>query len=899
MRIIVKQKSQASRIIIAFVAISLILFTGFLYFTYQAKAQTAITDWPWTTPRPTVADKIPIDDIASQHCNGSYEQVQIVNESSQWICVQHGEVIRVGMPFGTRDHRTFVAFKYDTKMYPVRGMGSCEVHGECIYIPQSDTLVTKQNLVNTIVRALVIYKDFSKGLTKEFDTHGKTVAYNLDSLHPDYTFKSGDNNPWAVEGLGVSNNGRWMAVEFRQRGFGIFDLDNLTMKRISTLQLSYGTGGDPTTELAITNNGAHVALMGTNYGGITLFDAGPSCEDAADERNLQYLIPMQKPCNQLTVDTTDFINKFSFAYRPDFNDEGTELSFYAKSTTDDPLFVSLTTSGYVTPRLDYLALGDSFSSGEGETDDTFYQPGTNDTFEKCHLSSRSYPYLIANLMGMDSKYVHSVACSGATTEDVVGADDGYLGQAKRLKRDDTGLNDSERTLYQKQAMDTFNSGRIHQISFARHYKPKVITIGIGGNDVGFMDKLRSCVGLSTCEWAATPKGREKSALELQSAFDMLYKTYTAIHAASPGSLIYVIGYPKIIDPRGPCSLSNGIILDSSEREFMDEGIIYINQVISAAARRAGVMYIDIADSFGDRTLCGTTRPSVMNAIRLGDDSPLSKNLGWLRLIGNESFHPRPAAHTAIATHIVQSIPNLLSYNYCPALLPLRATTCPDASVTAPPASRYWLEGNVTHGYDVQHIAHFITDSIDSANILQKLLTVGSYTFMPGSTARAEVHSTPIILGTGVASDSGALSLDIELPADLEEGVHVMHLYGTSYSGEAVDLYQVFNHFLPRSYSVEPAAVIATVDQPTADIAQPKTTQQHSKTSQLEQQLTYEGSSPTGGSIATAESDVLGTADKRDTSSTNSFASIPFIIGLVLIIGCSTAFVYWIRHRRNR
>jgi lysophospholipase L1-like esterase len=896
--IILKQKSRVSRTMIAFVTIIVVLLVMFLYGTYQASAHGTVSDWSWTSPSPTVSDKIPADDVASQHCNGSYEQVQIVNENAQWMCVQQGEHIRVGMPFATRDHRTFVAFKYDTKMYPVRGTGSCEVHGECIYIPQSDTLVTKQNLVNVIVRSLVIYKDFTKGLTKEFDTLGKTVAYSFDSSHPDYTFKSSDNQPWAIEGLGVSNNGQWLVTEFRERGFGILDMNNLTMKRFSTLQLSYGAGSDPTMELAITNNGAHVALMGTNYHAVTLFDTGPGCQDAADDRNLQYGIPMAKPCSQLNVNSTSFINKFFIAYRPNFNDEGTALDFYAKSLTDNPMFVSLTTSGYVTPRLDYLALGDSFSSGEGEVDDTFYQPGTNDKFEKCHLSTRSYPYLIANMMGMDSTYVHSVACSGATTEDVVGADDVYLGQAKRLRRETTGLNDSERTLYQRQARNEFSPGRIHQITFVKHYKPKVITIGIGGNDVGFMAKLRSCVGLGTCEWAATAEGREKSALELQGAFDTLFKTYSAIHAASPTSHIYVIGYPKIIDASGQCSVLNGIILNTSERMFMNEGIMYINQIISAAAQRAGVKYIDIADSFGGRALCGSTRPSVMNAIRLGDDSPLSKNLGWLHLIGNESFHPKPTAHINIATQIMQSIPNMLSYDYCPALLPLRVTTCPDTFVTAPQPSSYWLKDDMTHGYDSQHIADFITDSVDSTDMLQKNLAVESYTFMPGSSVRAEIHSRPFSLGSAFASDSGAVSLNIKLPSSLEEGTHVIHVYGTSYSGEAIDLYQVFDYFLPIPDLQVNKVAGTIVNQPTDKTAQPEPAKQHSDSREPQQQIAYEQSNSANHSIAAAQTDVLGTTDKIDASATDPLVSLLLIIGSTLVITGLTVFVYWIRHREH-
>jgi lysophospholipase L1-like esterase len=778
------------------ITISVILSTfGYFYSTHKAIADPIINDWSWTNPAPSVAESTPVDDIASQHCHGIYTQEQIVSENPQWLCTQQGSSIRVGITFGSRDRRTFVAFPYDTKMYPVHGTGTCEVRGDCIYIPESDTFVTKQNTVNTIVRSLVIYKNFTKRLSREPGNLGQTTGYSFDSTNPDYVFRDSSGHDWSVESTGVSDNGQWLAVEFRERGFGILNMTTFQMKRFSTLQLSYGTGRDPTAELAITNNGMHVALMGTNYGMVTTFDTYPSCEDAADDRNMQYILPIVNACEQGIIDTSKFIDKFYNAYRPQFNDDGTELNFYAKSYTDSPRAVSLQTSGYVTPRMDYLALGDSFTSGEGETDDSYYQPGTNDTFEKCHLSSRSYPYLIAKQLGIEAQFVHNVACSGATTKDVVGGDVGYWGQGGRLKTSGLGLDDTSGTLYKAQVMDVFAPGRVHQIAFIDKYRPKIITVGIGGNDVGFMEKLRGCVGPSVCEWANTAEGREKTAIEIQSAFDTLVKTYTAVHNASPLSKMYVVGYPKVIDQNGSCTLINGMLLDSSERQFMNEGIKYINQVILAAAQKAGIKYIDVENSFGDQILCGNVQPSVMNAIRTGDDSPISTKTDWIKLIGSESFHPKPIGHIDIASAIIDNIPNLLTYNYCQTEVSVQSMPCPNDEVVTPTPPNYWLKDGTTHGYASQHAANFVSDSSDIRDVRHKTITTANYLFDPGSSVTIEIHSTPAVLGSATADDMGTISIPVELPVDLEEGFHTIHLYGTSYSGQPIDLYQVIKYQL--------------------------------------------------------------------------------------------------------
>jgi lysophospholipase L1-like esterase len=790
------------------ITISIILSTfGYFYNTHKAIADPIINDWSWTNPAPSVAESTSVDDIANQHCHGTYTQEQIVEEAPQWLCTQQSDRVKVGTTYGSRDRRTFVAFNYDTRMYPVNGTGSCEAHGECIYIPESDTFVTKQNLDNPIVRSLVIYKNFTKRLSRNAGNLNQTTGYSFDLTHPDYTFEASDGHDWSVESTGISNNGQWLAVEFRERGFGVLNMTTFEMKRFSTQRLSYGTGRDPTPELAITNNGMHVALMGTNYGTVTTFDAYPNCEDVANDRNMEYTLLIANACDPGIIDTAAFINRFYAAYRPEFNESGTELSFYARSYNDGSRAVTLQTSGYVRPRMDYLALGDSFTSGEGETDDSYYQQGTNQTFEKCHLSNRSYPYLIAKQLGIESQFVHSVACSGATTKDILGDDMGYWGQGGRLKTSELELDRTSKTLYQKQALSTYTPGRVHQISFIDQYKPKFITIGIGGNDVGFMEKLRGCVGPSVCEWANTAEGREKTAIEIQSAFDTLVKTYTAIQNASPQSQIYVVGYPKVINQNGSCSFFNGLLLDSSERQFMNEGITYINKVILAATQKVGITYIDIEDSFGDKVLCGGTQPSVMNAIRTGGESSVSANTDWLKLIGSESFHPKPTGHADIASAIIDYMPDLLTYNYCLTETPTQSKTCPNDEVVAPVPSNYWLEDGTTHGYAAQHVANFVSDSSDIGDVRHKTLNTENYSFEPGSTVTAEIHSNPIVLGSVTVNESGAISAPIELPVDLEEGFHAIHLYGTSYSGQPIDLYQVIQYAL-RDTSIPIVSPIA-------------------------------------------------------------------------------------------
>ncbi len=804
---------QRSRIWVSFSFIAIILFglMSLVSANQHTTAESASTNWSWTTPGPIVAESTDVEDAAGQSCIGVYRPVEIVEVGTKLACVQQGNGIKVATYSNGYVSMTLVGFTYDQKMYRVYGTGTCELKGGCLYSPDTDTFITKQHLINNVVRSLVIYKDFTKRLTKVTDALGQTVGYDFQSSAPDYTFKNADDYPWPVEGLGISSNGAWLAVEFRNKGIGILDMNSFVMKRITTMGPTHGYGYEPSIEFAITNNGQHVAMMGVNYGDISLYDIDAQCGDIATDTNMEVVLPVKPPCKKLALDTSPIIDQFFLASSPRFDAEGGELSLFAKSYTGKSRAITLRVVGYNPQRLDYLALGDSFSSGEGESEDQYYQINTNDTFEKCHLSKRSYPYLIAQSLGTDQSKVRSVACSGATTGDVVGEDRNYWGQGGRLGENQLSLNSSAKVVMQVDALQSFTPGRVHQISFVKQTRPKVITIGIGGNDVGFMEKLRACIGLDTCEWADTEKGREKTALEIQRAFNTLVDTYSALQNASPSSKIYVLGYPKVIDPQGECALIDGLLLNPTERTFMNEGIKYINQVIAAAAQKVGIKYIDIQDSFDARVLCGNSKPSVMNAVALGDDLSVSPKVNWLKLIGNESFHPRPEGHQLIASTLTTSVTNVFEYDHCSSALNRQTNRCPSPNVTAPPPSRYWLTDGSARQYESQYIGNFIRDSATSNNSRVKSIATSQRTFAAGSSVRIEIHSKPVTLATATADALGALSLSVELPNDLEEGFHTVHLYGVSYSGEQIDIYQVIPYLFPALGASQEVATSTQTD----------------------------------------------------------------------------------------
>ena len=174
------------------------------------------------------------------------------------------------------------------------------------------------------------------------------------------------------------------------------------------------------------------------------------------------------------------------------------------------------------PTARYVAMGDSFSSGEGNSP---FEAGTDeDDVNECHRSTSAYPRWLSQTPSLNLERINLVACSGASTANVLhgGISDGAWNESPQVDAlsDDTG----------------------------------VVTITIGGNDIGFGTFATAC---------AAPDSRCDSSTTIYST------TMYNIHNVLPGSLedvlteiagrtahakVYVIGYPYITPASGLSSL---------------------------------------------------------------------------------------------------------------------------------------------------------------------------------------------------------------------------------------------------------------------------------------------------------------------------------------------------------
>lgn len=212
----------------------------------------------------------------------------------------------------------------------------------------------------------------------------------------------------------------------------------------------------------------------------------------------------------------------------------------------------------------YVALGDSFSAGTG----------TRASTDDCYRSPYGYPALIAGAQGFNLDYQ---ACSGAVTADVLNSQVGALSSETAL-----------------------------------------VTMTIGGNDVGFADVITECAlpgWLSDCE-GAIAGGRAILQNDLPGRYDAVI---AAIDAGAPNADVRIAGYPHLFNGED-CNAAT--FFSADEMAQLNAATDELDALVEAKTTGAGHTYVDPRGAFAGHAVC--------------DDVEWINGLSWPIV---ESFHP--------------------------------------------------------------------------------------------------------------------------------------------------------------------------------------------------------------------------------------------------------------------
>lgn len=579
-----------------------------------------------------------------------------------------------------------------------------------------------------------------------------------------------------------------------------------------------------------------------------------------------------------------------------FSDDNYELRFSVQSEQNGKVAMRrVATAVPGVKQIAYLALGDSFSSGEGNlnTSGSGYRWGTDENGskttprEKCHLSEVSYPFLLANKMKYgsyaidDSMNWSSIACSGAVIDDVSAKGSiGYEGQ--KQENNIPRLQGFDNSTLKVDALKTMIPGRQKQIEFVRRYQPKTVTVSIGGNDAQFGDIIKACVQpiggrgtewTSTCSYAKDDGKKANIAYTIFSLRNKLLDVYQQLlDAGPPGMKLYVIGYPVFIDKNpsnATCGLS--VRLNNNEREMVVESTKLLNMMARSAADEAGAIFISTEDSFGQHVLCGSSSKKAVNGIVLSDTSA--------------SFHPNPYGHELMANRIQTAINGAtLDMYICHDSF---YVTCPGGSANPISMPNYFKNAINSHSRalnDQSIVDGFIR------NLAKVPIVVGSYIYGANSPVSIIWYSEPQNIGTFQTNADGSLNMNVSLPADTPSGYHTLEISGTGADGQPLTLWKIVEVDNPNNPTKESEASTAREQHEGLNDnykASEKTVSLSSNTPVRAQSLQDEESQKQLKNAASIGASGAKNSDARPSPSHQPIWLIPTVISFVALTGIFT------------
>ncbi len=205
----------------------------------------------------------------------------------------------------------------------------------------------------------------------------------------------------------------------------------------------------------------------------------------------------------------------------------------------------------------YVALGDSYTAGPGIPARTGVPLG-------CDRSSQAYPALLAARLHLSAAQFRDVSCSGARIADLDG---------------------------EQSTSDGVNPAQLSALSSST----RLVTLGIGGNDIGFADLVERCVaaGLlrqTPCREQLTAGGDSVEA-RIRTAGEQLAVALAAIHRRAPQARVYVVGYPAILPADGGVCAS-GLAMTVDDVAYLRVKEQHLNAMLRKRSEAAGVRFVD-------------------------------------------------------------------------------------------------------------------------------------------------------------------------------------------------------------------------------------------------------------------------------------------------------------------
>ncbi|MCS5714261.1 SGNH/GDSL hydrolase family protein [Herbiconiux sp. CPCC 205716] len=326
---------------------------------------------------------------------------------------------------------------------------------------------------------------------------------------------------------------------------------------------------------------------------------------------------------------------------------------------------SATDVGGASDPVQYVALGDSYSAGFGLV------PFSDEPAAGCYQAVANYPHLVADALGLA---LTDRTCSGAVT---------------------ANIRDTPQT--------TITGAGVAPVqSDALTADTDVVTVTIGGNDLGFSTVATSClaqsaqgplfaVDLPNCRALYVQGSGEFEFDTLKAKLDdtvapALAQTFALIAAKAPNAKVIVVGYPSIAPdvenvPVGGCFTplitgqgafpENAFPFTDVDTGYLHETEARLDAAIRTAAEGAGASYVSTLAATESHSACSTSDPYINGVTLTAGEGTASGVEGLSVKLG--VLHPNTAGVGFLATEVGAAVAAAIE------------PTQPSPSPTPPPA----------------------------------------------------------------------------------------------------------------------------------------------------------------------------------------------------------------------
>ena len=314
---------------------------------------------------------------------------------------------------------------------------------------------------------------------------------------------------------------------------------------------------------------------------------------------------------------------------------------------------------------EYVALGDSFSSGEGGS---AYDPDTDENYASdaedyynaqngdpstictrggcvdtspeedpynnvCHRSEGAYSQQVNQAFDFAGGYTFA-ACSGAVTSDFTNPNGDNVDDPDKPWEG--------------------NDGEVAQLDNLDE-DTSLVTLTIGGNDAKFAQTLTKCIedGLNPFQSCFDDEGEREQAQEnIRQAIENMRETLPQIRERAPNARVLVLGYPRFFPEDPGSAWSDGTQIDTDDILAINDLVADMNDDIEALVDElnedgAGFEYVDVEDAF-DGCEIGTDDACMNNIeVRFADGKPDK----------NGSYHPNDRGHDEMAAIVEEAVRN--------------------------------------------------------------------------------------------------------------------------------------------------------------------------------------------------------------------------------------------------